>query len=63
MHLKNASRPSDRVRKKIKNYAEIFRYIMQKNAENTLDYVEMRLSNVLLLCELLNDNPSSSLSL
>jgi len=38
-------RPSDRVQKKIKNYAGIFRHIMPEEcvdyAENTLDYAEI----------------------
>ena len=58
-------RPSDRVRKKNKKLCSNFQvYYAEKYvdyAENRLDYAEI--SNVLLLCELLSEDPSTSSSL
>jgi len=74
-HFNSLNRPSDRVRKKIKKCVGVFRHIMWKN---TLimrktgwimwKFKQFRtfilcLSNNLLLCKLLTEEPSSSLSL
>jgi len=58
-------RPSDRVWKKNQKLCSNFQvYYAEKYvdyAENRLDYAEI--SNVLLLCELLSEDPSTSSSL